>query len=864
VDYIVALSEAGSMDLAELGGKALGLGRLLTAGFPVPRGFCVTASAYRAALGPCYGRIGAALAGADPLAPATLDEASERAALIVREAGMPARVEEELRLAYRALRDGADASVAVRSSATAEDLPDLSFAGQQDSYLGVSGENRLVEAVCSCWASLWTARAIGYRARAGFAGPSAALPEMAVVVQLMVDARSAGVLFTADPVGGSRTRSVIEAVRGLGEALVSGRATPERFAVREGKLIEAPPSGSGTLSEAEALELASLGRAVEAAFGRPQDIEWARDGAGFSLLQSRPITSLYPLPEDGRPCRLLFSFGSWQGFLEPFTPLGSDMMLRVVEGVGRLLGSSLKPEEQTIFREAGGRLWVELGGLLRYRAGRAFARLFLDSIDPAAAEILAALEAEGSLPPLVGRISPRAALALLGFVPRILRRVARNMLFPARGRARLRLRLERTLRGLEVALAGARGPARVAEAARRFSARAVSSIFPEILGAMVSSQVPFQILLRMTTGIPGAREEVLELTRSLPHNVTTEMDLELWAAARAIRADPAALAACRALGPAGLSRSLASGSLPPSAAAPMERFLERYGFRGPGEIDLGRPRWRDDPAPLVRALLAYLEIEEGAADPASLFASGAESARAAAWRIEASVREARGAFAARLARFLAGRVRELSGLRESPKFGIVKILGALRAAFSAAGAELAEAGAIGAPDDVFFLRLAEIEGKAEDAALRAAAARSFLEREARRRRLPRLLAGDGSAFFDPPAPASEEDGRNLHGCPVSPGSVVGRARIVLDPGSVTLEAGDILVCPGTDPAWTPLFMAAAGLVTIVGGEMTHGSVVARECGIPAVVGVAAATERIPEGARILVDGSRGLVTILDP
>jgi phosphohistidine swiveling domain-containing protein len=383
-------------------------------------------------------------------------------------------------------------------------------------------------------------------------------------------------------------------------------------------------------------------------------------------------------------------------------------------------------------------------------------------------------------------------------------------------------------------------------------------LLPELLGGMVSSQVPFQLLKRLAAGLPGGADEVLELTRGLPHNVTTEMDLELWRVALAIRADPASLAACRAAGPEGLARRMLAGSLPGPAAAAVS-----------------------------------------ASSPEAVFARGAQRAAAAADRIVNAMRETKGPAAAALARFLAGRVRELSGLRESPKFGIIRVMSALRAAVLARGTILAAEGVLERADDLFFLKLDEIaslssrvpgaaslagrgsgtgqtpargpaEGSAATAAVTAAlaaaiaAARAARTRETRRRRLPRLIAGGGESYYDPPLDPGLAGGRVHKGSPVSPGVAEGRARIVHDPGKASLEPGDILVCRGTDPAWTPLFMVAGGLVTEVGGEMTHGSVVAREYGIPAVVGVASATMVIPEGARVRIDGSSGLVLVLDP
>jgi pyruvate,water dikinase len=869
---VYRLGDSGTeADLEEAGGKAASLSRLVQEGFLVPEGFFVSARAYRRATEGLGQAIREALASGDTQA------SSQRIGGLILGAGIPSAAAAEIRAAYRALlaphTEASSQSVAVRSSATAEDLPELSFAGQQDTYLDVSGEEAVLEAVLRCWASLWTPRAIDYRRRAGLEGE---LPSMAVIVQAMVRAESAGVMFTADPVGGSRSRLVVEAVRGLGDALVSGRAMPEHFAVDfegggerliEGGASEGPSRAEPVLAGDEILELARLGKSVEGRFGRPQDIEWARAEGRFFLLQSRPITSLYPLPEDGRPCSWLYSFGAWQGYLEPFTPLGREMMLGVVVGAGKLFGLELELETQLAFREAGERIWVELGRLLEWKPGRAFVSLFLGSIDPAGAAILECLETQGLLPEARKGLPKKALLGLLRFFPKVGRRVMGNLARPAAGRARLERRIEETVAGVRAELAAAKeGPA-LARAIRTLAERIGPGILPELLGGMVSSQVPFQNLLRVAPAEArdgyAARDEVFELTRSLPHNVTTEMDLALWAAAQAIRADRASLEACRGLGAAELARNWLEGSLPPAAQGALGDFMKRYGFRGTGEIDIGRPRWREEPEAIAGALLSYLAKGGEEDSPEAQFRRGAERAEIAAARVAEAMRKAKGAAAGRFAAFLAKRVRELGGLRESPKFGIVRILGELRAALLAEGARLAAAGRLERASDVFYLRTTELEApEAPDYRALVAERRESYEREARRRRVPRLVAGDGRAWFDPPSKFEGESPDTLRGSPVSPGVAEGRARVVFDPAKAALESGDILVCPGTDPAWTPLFLAAGALVTEVGGAMTHGSVVAREYGIPAVVGVSRATERIPEGARIRVDGASGLVIIL--
>jgi pyruvate,water dikinase len=536
-------------------------------------------------------------------------------------------------------------------------------------------------------------------------------------------------------------------------------------------------------------------------------------------------------------------------------------MLGVVAGAARLFGLKVDTETQGAFREAGERLWVELGPLFGRKAGRTFMAVFLGSIDPSAAAIVEALEAEGALPSAQDGLPLEARLGLARFAPKVGVRVMRNLARPAAGRERLSRAIDRGAREAAALLSGAGGGAEVAAAMRGLAEELAPSILPVLLGGIVSSQVPFQVLLRLAREA-GAEDEALELTRGLSHNVTTEMDLALWDAAEAIRSDPLTLEACARLDARGFSGAYRAGELPKAAQEAFGSFIERYGFRGAGEIDIGMPRWREDPAAVAGALLSYLSID-AEASPRAIFEKGARRAAEAARRVEEAIRKAQGPLKGRLARFLAGRLRELGGLRESPKYGIMRILGQLRSSLLAEGARLAQAGRIEEAEDIFFLRGSEIAGSGSLELKRLVEERkASREREMRRVRVPRLLAGDGRAWYDAPSSA-EEGSRSLRGSPVSPGVAEGRARVVFDPAKAALEKGDILVCRATDPAWTPLFLAAAALVTEVGGQMTHGSVVAREYGIPAVVGVADATARIADLSRIRVDGAAGLVFILE-
>ena len=393
-------------------------------------------------------------------------------------------------------------------------------------------------------------------------------------------------------------------------------------------------------------------------------------------------------------------------------------------------------------------------------------------------------------------------------------------------------------------------------------------LLPRFLSRFAVAMGSLNLLLRAARDLPGGESAALTLTRGLSHNVTTEMDLALWGTAEAIRADPASLAHMRQGEPGTLAAEYLGRRLPPAAQEALAAFLARYGMRGVGEIDLGRPRWREDPEPIMQVLQSYLQIEDAAHAPDAVFARGAAAAQDALEGMVGAARATRGGwFKARRVRWAARRMRALAGLRESPKFWAIRTMGLVRAALLDSGGDLVEAGALDRADDLFFLTVQELRalaaGEERDWRALVGDRREVYAREERRAQVPRLLLSDGEAFYEGDASPAEESEGVLAGSPVSPGVVEGRVRVVLDPHATQLMPGEILVCPGTDPAWTPLFLAAGGLVMETGGLMTHGSVVAREYGIPAVVGVTRASERLKTGQRVRVDGTVGRVTSLD-
>ena len=868
-DLILDLAAVGPSLLPVVGGKAANLGEMIRAGLPVPPGFCVTTEAYRQV---------AASISIDFAAPAA---GEARAAFLA--APIPSAITRAVVEAYRRL--GADVPVAVRSSATAEDLPTASFAGQQDTYLHVIGTEAVVDAVRRCWASLWTDRAVVYRATNGIDHRAVRL---AVVVQQMVDAEIAGVMFTANPVTGRRRQAVIDASPGLGEAVVSGAVNPDHFVVdidtREiverrlgDKRFEVRSlAGGGTkhveraagadracISDEQVRALTALGDRVEAHYRAPQDTEWAIDAAGtLWLTQARPITTLFPLPPKKAPgLRVYFCFSVAQGLYRPITPMGLACFRVIGAAAARLFGIPVgNPlDGPPAFAEAGQRVFLDLTNVLRGRVGRTFIPRVLDVMEARSAAILRHL-CEDPRVPLTQR-------SWMPFARRVLRIAARfrvpvqilqALARPAAARervARIGVELERRL-----------APPRTADAGERLDF--VERVLSAELSAVAPTTMPVAAAGFGMLGLAGkllgddAKPGDLQaILRGLPHNVTTEMDLALWKLAGLIREDQAAARLLRDEPATELGRRFQEGRLPAVAQQGLAEFLSRYGHRAVAEIDVGMPRWSDDPAHILGVLGNYLRLDNPEMAPDALFARGAAEAEA---MIETLADRARrqGRLRSRLVRFALGRARQLAGVREIPKYYLVVVLAAVRRELAQVGRELARHGRIENTDDVFFLNLVEVRAALRGHDLRDCVAerRQVYQAEMRRRHVPTVLLSDGT---EPEAGlTARADAAGLAGTPASAGTVTGVARVVLDPVGAHLEPGEILVAPSTDPGWTTLFLTAGGLVMEMGGANSHGAVVAREYGIPAVVGVPDATLRIATGQRITVDGAAGTVTVL--
>ncbi len=885
--YILAF-DATDAPLSAVGGKGANLVALTRAGFPVPPGFLLTTAAYQAfiAVNGINDRLLALARRVAPDDPVALECTAAAIQALFAGGQMPPDIVTALDAAYQALAgaDPAALPVAVRSSATAEDLPGLSFAGQQETYLNIIGPAAVRQAVQQCWASLWTARALAYRARNNIAPDEVAL---AVVVQQMIAAHVSGVLFTANPLTGRRDEVVIDASFGLGEAVVSGQVEPDHYRVdaRTGRITERklgakaltivsrPEGGTTTLAHGDAqaqqqalpdtqiLALTRLAQRVAAHYGAPQDIEWAWADGQLTLLQARPITSLYPLParpDALRGLRIYLSANSLQGVMDPLTPLG----LGVFALVARALPFKRPPE--TILLEAGGRLFIDATEPVRDPHLRKLVLAVLEQGDPGARAALLDLLKAGRIPPR-RLLTPRMAAGVLVGLRGLLGLAGHAMRRPEAATARAQRAADRYLARVRRDVNAAPDLAALLAVMAADNARLVPDLFahllPLIFPGVVLIAVVDRLLVRWLGLAPGTG---LQLLRGLPGNVTTAMDLQLWATAQAIHADAEARTHLLNTPVTELVAAYRQESLPPVAQQALTGFLAEYGMRAVAEIDLGRPRWREDPSSIFQSVQSYLQMDDPGLAPDQVFHRAQAEAERLGADYVARVRHTR--FGAVRARLLAGaihRMRVLGGIRETPKLYAIKAFDLYRTALLAQGCSLVDRGLLAQAEDIFFVPLADLQRFAAGAAvdLRAVVAtnQAAYNQERARRQLPRLLLSTGEVFY---AGLSTAGSNDLVGDPVSPGSVEGIVRVVLDPRGVRLEPGEILVCPATDPGWTPLFLSAGGLVMEIGGLVTHGSVVAREYGIPAVVGVHEATTRLHTGQRVRVDGSAGRVTIL--
>ncbi len=845
--YVLGIQDVDLTRIDTVGGKGAHLGELSRIeGVRVPAGFCVTTDAFR--------RIMAEVPSVDE----RLDRLSrlnpgDRQAIRMLSAEVRRTLEgiaipDDLAAAINPAlaRLGEQAAYAVRSSATAEDLPTASFAGQQDTYLNIVGPAAMLQHISRCWASLFTERAVTYRLRNGVDHRKV---HMAVIVQQMVVPEAAGILFTADPVTSNRKVSSVEASLGLGEALVSGLVNADSYEVRDGEVvakaiatkqlaIRARPAG-GTqeqaidpprqqqpaLTDAQAVRLAQLGRRIEAHFGCPQDIEWCLVDDDFQIVQSRPITTLFPIPatDDGGN-HVFVSVGHGQMMTDAMKPLGISMWQ--LTALPRMY-------------EAGGRLFVDVTQRLASPASRASLLEVMGKGDPLIRDALeTVLERDDFIPSLPdeGQVSAPtgSALASLETDPAIV--------------AGLIARTQASIAALKRDIRTKSGPVLIEFILADIQELKRILFDPQSHQVFMSAMEATWWLNEHLQAWLGEKNAADTLTRSVPHNITSEMGLALLDLADVIRPHPEVVAFLRQVeGDENFLDELDELAGGREARDAIRAFLDRYGMRCVGEIDITRPRWSERPTTLVPVILGNIKnFEPGAAERRF------EQGRQEAWNKEQELLERLqaqpgGERKAEEARRMIDRVRTFIGYREYPKYGMVSRYFVYKQALLEEAERLVQAGVLREKEDIFYLTFAELHNvvRANQVDDQLIHERKDAFRSYQALTPPRVLTSDGEVIAgayrrdDVPAGA-------LVGLPVSAGIIEGRARVIHDMAEADLEAGDILVTAYTDPSWSPLFVAITGLVTEVGGLMTHGAVIAREYGLPAVVGVEQATRLIQD------------------
>ncbi len=927
--WLIALGAGTALTGSLAGSKAANLDRMLAAGLPVPRAFCVTTRAYHEWFVTCpHAR--SALDRLEDLDCADVEASRSLAAdlrRILAEHPVPTAV--VAAVVDTCDRYGQDLAWAVRSSATAEDGHETSFAGQHDTFLNIHGPDAVVDTVRRCWISLFTDRAVAYRARHHLTQRSLA---MAVILQEMVPADWAGVAFTVDPVTGDPAHLVIEGAPGLGDVLVSGKVNPERFVIPHDALAPSEaervgvrgPSGSAcpavadksdarpTLNDLLARRVVQLAIQAEQLFGAPQDVEWAVADHRLFLLQSRPITGPAvwhpPTPDVWSNANMC------ENFPDVLTPMGWSVFEALIIGVFRpFLGRfGIDLDARPWFGPIAGRMYMNLTTTDQvFRGMQKFARL-----DPS--EMLGG--AHVPFDPAPATVSPiRRGRYLVRQLPWLVRFAAQ--FFSRRASRRGTAYLD-TLRARVEALANTDFEALSDTALGEFIPAIRRQAYPEadrMTAAVASAAVCMMLGFGASIAVLRLARRWLDdpdgalakrLLTGTGNMASAQSAVDLWRLAAWAREHPDIARTLEAARPF-VEISAGLETTPPGREF-LERWalwMNRHGHHARGEMDIYRPRWSEEPDLVLELLRSYLR----AAGPNDILRQHADQSRQRELLLASCRTRLRNPVKRWLFTTLIDRARHGLALRENVKSVAVSIVQIIRRALFEAGHRLARRGVLRRSDDVFFLTLPELrealtdDGRVHATPLVAARRAEFARnrclhpppiidgrsnapavRRSRRQEAPSRYRSSRrqealrrhrssrrqEAPISPALASSRSDLPSRAGAPVpnpstrlvglavSPGLAVGKARVILHADEhEPIEPGEILVAPATDPGWTPYFLSSAAIVVDIGGQLSHGSILAREFGIPAVVNVGQATRLIRTGQVIRVDGDQGIVTL---
>ena len=853
VGMIKSLGDIKENNFKLVGGKAYNLSKMLHYGIHIPNGFVVTTEAYDA-----YIRDNQLQQKLTHILNSKISsgEKSQQIKALFNIEGLPAEIKESIITEYKKL---SSKSVAVRSSSTAEDLPGMSFAGQYNSYLNV-GEKDLIEKVVLCWQSLWNERAIEYRAKHNIETDFS----HGVVIQEMVNSKISGVIFTANPVNGVRNEILINASYGLGEAIVSGEVHPDQYIVDktnanvikeeiaskekachcsengvkympvpEGKKLEA------SLKDIHIKAIVEESTRIQNYFGQPQDIEFAfNDKDELFILQSREITTLFPIDDflqDGKLRAYLSAGTVLLGMKEPFTPLGFELFSGMFPTIINTMTMQKKPIDNSFVKYAGCRLYVDITYLLSSNfVAKQFAIAFSDNDLPLKDVMLGVVEKHGRSFTSQGiRFKlPWGAFRYMvsmigGFVEA--RRVPKDKRYDAMIQAgeeiyRRRLKQSEGLKSLEEKIDFS------------FNCLVDGFLLTQTEGLYATDMVLVKGINNTVNKMYGSRFNMEQLIYSLPRCITQELAIKLNLAAKYFDAN----------------------NIEPSAGDPkIKKIIEKYGCRGNIELDFGTPRWSEDPAFIINQVKSYMVdgmYERNLAD----IVENEKRAEALIEDIYQAVKRDRGRRKAVRLKNKMIAYRIAAGMREYPKYDIVRLMSIARNVMLDIGAELVQEGLIEDKQDIFFLFKKDILKK-EYLKSKVEINKGNYQKEMSRRSIPRIVLNTGETYYS--ALRIDPKSTVIQGMPLSPGVYEGTIRIVSDLQNSSLKEGEIMVTESTNPAWTPLFAIAKGLIMEYGGPASHGGIVAREYGIPAVVGITSATSIFKDGQIVRINGETGIIEI---
>jgi pyruvate,water dikinase len=884
--HVLSFQEIDRTKLVVAGGKGANLGELSRIeGIRVPEGFCVTTEAYKEIVS--NNREFDILL--DQLSQLKTDnrrsviEISAKIRKLIETIAIPRNINDEITSHLK--RAGEKNAYAVRSSATAEDLPTASFAGQQDTYLNIIGKEAILKHISKCWASLFTDRAVVYRMQNGFDHRQVYL---SIIVQKMIFPQAAGILFTADPVTSNRKVLSIDASFGLGEAMVSGLVNADIYKVRNGKIIDKKVSikklaiyaveEGGTkqqeiepgkqhvqaLTDEQILQLERIGRTIEGYFGSPQDIEWCLADDAFYIVQSRPITTLFPIPEvNDEENHVYISVGHQQMMTDAMKPLGLSFFLLTT---------------QALMRIAGGRLFVDVTPMLSSPAGRETIVNVLGKSDPIIKDALTTIIEREDFIKLLPSPSATGGLPTAG---------------PDEKKESAPGKSNKTVSPPNYQILNDYDPTIVDDLIRsnqtaidtlkqNIQTKSGSDLFDFILEniqqlkkANADSQ-SFAVIMSGMNASLWINEKMNEwlseknaadvLSQSVPNNITSEMGLELLNVADVIRPYPKVIAYLSRL--VGIKDDNFLDELiqfdgGQEVRNAIDAYLNRYGMRCAGEIDITRPRWSEKPITLVPMILSNIKNFEPNAGKQKFEQGRQEALKKEQELLDRLAPLPDGEQKAKETKRMIDLVRNLSGYREYPKYGIISRYFIYKQALLKEAGQLVQNRIIHEKEDIYYLTFEELREVVRTNKLdyQIISQRKNEYKLFKKLTPPRVMTSDGEII------AGKYNRENLPagaivGLAVSSGVIEGRARVILNMEDADIEEGDILVTSFTDPGWTALFVSIKGLVTEVGGLMTHGAVIAREYGLPAVVGVENATKLIKDGQRIRVNGTDGYIEIL--